>query len=48
MASFADVMTLFQNNTKIFFILIVVALLIALLYYLIEPTIETLMAAVGY
>ena len=48
MSIFNDTLIIFQKNTKIIFALIVFALLIGILYYTINPLIDTLMGAIGY
>jgi len=47
MGTFADTLTIFHENSTIFFILIVLILLIGLFYFFIEPTLNTLMGAIG-
>ncbi len=48
MSTFSDTLTVFENNTKIIFALVVFALLIGILYYTIGPIIDTLLGAIGY
>ncbi len=48
MPKLSDMMTIFEENTKIVFILLVFALMFAVFYVFIEPTIDALMGSLGY